>query len=71
MEYVSAIKNDIFPFVTTWMDLPRVYCAELNKSDRKDKPYDFIFMWNLKHKIYRSIDSENMLMVARRERDLE
>lgn len=71
MEYVSAIKNDIFPFVTTWMDLPRVYCAELNKSDRKDKPYDFIFMWNLKHKINRSIDSENMLMVARRERDLE
>lgn len=43
MEYVSAIKNDIFPFVTTWMDLPRVYCAELNKSDRERQAIWFYF----------------------------
>ena len=50
-----------------------MYCAKWNKSDRKRQiPYDFTYMWNLKYKINkwdgnRLIDTENKLMVARRE----
>ena len=36
MEYYSAIKkNEILPFVTTWMDLEGIMLSEI--SQRKDK----------------------------------
>ena len=41
MEYYSAIKkNEIMPFVATWMDLEILYM--------KDKYHDITYMWNLK-----------------------
>ena len=48
------------------MDEPKGYCAKWSKSDRERKqmPYDFIYMWNLKNKINKQnrnklIDTEN------------
>ena len=46
MEYYPAIKkNEILPFVTTWMDLESI---TLNKTSQI--LYDFAYMWNLKNK---------------------
>ena len=36
MEYYSAIKNEILPFVTTWMDLEGFMLSEINQTE-KDK----------------------------------
>ena len=48
-ECYSAIKkNEILPFVTTWMDLEGIN-AKWNKSDRERQIlYDFTYIWNLK-----------------------
>ena len=41
-------KNEIMPFVTTWMDLEIII---LSKSDRERQiSYDVTHMWNLKKK---------------------
>ena len=51
MQYYSAFKkkkkNEILPFVTTWMDLGGIMLSEI--SQRKI-PYDLTYMWNLKTK---------------------
>ena len=53
-------------------DGPRRYYAKCNKSDRKRQiPYDFTHMWNLKIKINkqsrnRRIDAEIRMMAVRR-----
>ena len=45
MEYYSTMKkNEILPFVTTWMDLESIM---LNECQRQI-PFDFTHMWNLK-----------------------
>ena len=45
MEYYSTVKkNEILPFVTTWMDLESIM---LNEYQRQI-PFDFTHMWNLK-----------------------
>ena len=31
MEYYSAIKNEILPFVTTWMDLESIMLSEISQ----------------------------------------
>ena len=31
MEYYSAIKNEIMPFATTWMDLPIIILSEVRQ----------------------------------------
>ena len=77
MEYYSArIKNEILPFVTTWMG-PWEYYAKWNKSDRERQIlYDLTDMWNLKkekkNKISelnpnqnKHLDTENRVVVTR------
>lgn len=36
MEYYSAIKNEIFPFVVTWMDLEDIKLCELSQMDKDE-----------------------------------
>ena len=50
MEYYSAItKNEILPFVVTWMDLESIM-LKCNKLDReKQILYKITYMWNLKN----------------------
>ena len=38
MEYYSAIKNEILPFVATWMDLEGIMLSEISQTE-KDKFY--------------------------------
>ena len=46
VEYYSAIKkNEIMPFITTWV--------QLEKSE-KQIPYDITFMWNPNESIYKT-----------------
>ena len=50
MEYYSAIKkNEILPFVTTWIDLEGIMLTEISQTE-KDIPYNFTYMWDLKNK---------------------
>ena len=51
MEYYSTIKkNEILPFVATWMDLEGIMLSEINKSDRERQIlYNITYMWNLKN----------------------
>ena len=37
-KYYSAIKNEIMPFATTWMDLELIILSEVNQ--RKQISYD-------------------------------
>ena len=44
MEYYSAIqKNEIMPFVATWMDLEITILSEVNQTE-KNKYYDITYM---------------------------
>ena len=36
MEYCSAIKNEIIPFVATWVDLEMIVLSEVRQTE-KDK----------------------------------
>ena len=37
MEYYSAInKNEIMPFVTTWMDLGGITLSEINQTEKEN-----------------------------------
>ena len=50
MEYYSAIKkNDIMPFVPTWMDLESVLQSEVSQKE-KNKYRMLTHIWNLKEK---------------------
>lgn len=44
---LSYKKNDILPFVTTWMDLEGIMLSEMSDRGRQI-PYNFTYMWNLK-----------------------
>ena len=35
MEYYSAIKNEILPFATSWIDLEGIMLNELSKTEYK------------------------------------
>lgn len=49
VEYYSAKKkNEILPFVVTWMALEGINLSEINQT--KKILYDFTFMWGLKSK---------------------
>ena len=50
MEYHSAIKKNILPFVTTWMDLEGIMQREISQTWIRQIPYYFTYMWNLKNK---------------------
>ena len=48
MEYYSAIKkNEIMPFVVTWMDLETVIQSEVKSKREKQISYINTCMWNL------------------------
>ena len=48
MEYYSAIqKNEIMPFIATWMDLEIITLHKLNIE--RQIPYGITYMWNLKY----------------------
>ena len=73
MEYYSAIKkNDIMPFVATWMDQKECN-TEWNKSDREGEiSHDIPYMWiqkrNYTNELTKQKDSHKLrtrLMVAR------
>ena len=51
MEYYSVIrKEEILPFVTTWIDLENIMLSENNSDRKSQEPYDFICMWDIKLK---------------------
>ena len=47
MEYYSAIKNEILPFVATWMDLEAIMLSEISQTERHIL-CDITYIWNLK-----------------------
>ena len=48
MEYYLAMrKNEIWSFVTTWMELEGIMLSEISQSE-KDISYVFTHMWNLR-----------------------
>ena len=50
MEYYSTIiKNELLPFVTTWMVLKSIMLNEISHTE-KDKYSLITCMWNLKNK---------------------
>ena len=52
MEYYLAIKKKTnLPFVTVWVDLENIMLSEISQSGKKQVPYDFIHMWNLRNKL--------------------
>ena len=49
MEYYLAMrKNEIWPFVTTWMELESVMLSEISHTE-KDRYYVFTLMWILRN----------------------
>ena len=49
MEYYSVIeKNQMLPFVVTWMDLDGIRLSEINQIE-KDKYCDITYIWKLKN----------------------
>ena len=51
MEHYSAIKkNEIMPFVATWLQLEIIILSEVSQKERERQiPYDITYMWNLKY----------------------
>ena len=41
-------KNEIWPFVATWMELESIMLSEINHTE-KDMPYVFTLMWILRN----------------------
>ena len=78
MEYYSALKkNEILPFVTTWMDLKGVMLSEIGQTE-KDKYCMFPLtcgVWKLKQiNPYNKTDSrikDNKLVVTSEEKERE
>ena len=49
MGYYSAIKkNEILPFAMTWIELGSIMLSKI--SQKRQIPYDFTHMWNLRKK---------------------
>ena len=49
MEYYSAIKkNEIMPFVATWIELDIIILSEVKSGRERQIPCDISCMWNLK-----------------------
>ena len=48
MKYYSSIKrNEIVPFVETWMDPESVIQSEVNEKEKKQISYISAYTWNL------------------------
>ena len=51
MELYSAMrKEDILPFVTTWMDLEETIPTEISQTEKDQILYNLTYMWTLKKK---------------------
>ena len=51
VEYYSTIKkNEIMPFVATWMDLDIIIASEVKSGRERRISYDIAYMWNLIYK---------------------
>ena len=49
VEFYSAMKkNEILPFVTTWIDVEGITLSEVSQTE-KQMVYYFTYMWNVKH----------------------
>ena len=46
--YYSAIKNEILPFATTWMDLEGIMLSEVKSDRERQILYVITYMWNIK-----------------------
>ena len=46
--YVAMRKNEIWPFVATWMELESVMLSEISQAE-KDRYHMFSFMWILRN----------------------
>ena len=46
MEYYSALKKEILPLVTTWMNLEDTNLSEISQS-QKDKYCMILFIWDI------------------------
>ena len=51
MNYNSAVKKKILPFVPAWMDLESLILSEITPVRERQVPYDFTHMWNPMNKI--------------------
>ena len=50
MEYYLAMrKNEIWPFVATWMELESVMLSEISHNGERQIPYVFTLMWILRN----------------------
>ena len=49
MEYYTAERKKLLPFVTTWMELESIMLSEISRAV-KDIPYDLTYKWNLINK---------------------
>ena len=45
---ILVIKNEIFPFAATWMDLEIIILSEISQKE-KQILYDITYIWNLKY----------------------
>ena len=65
MEYYSAIKkNEILPFVTTWMDLEGIVLSEISQTEKDN--YHVIFLIYRINKKAELMETENRLMMVAR-----
>ena len=45
MEYYSAIKkNEIMPYVATWMDLEMIIISEISQTEKRQIAYDIAYL---------------------------
>ena len=50
MKYYSAIKkNEIMPFVATWIDIEIIILSVVKSERERQIPYDITYMWTLKY----------------------
>lgn len=42
------LKNEILPFIATWMDLEDIKLSEISQAEKDRYWMDFTCMWNLK-----------------------
>ena len=50
IEYYSAIKNEILPLETTWVDLDSIRLSEMSETERQIH-YFITYVWNIKNKM--------------------
>ena len=51
MDYYSAIsKNEIMPFVATWMDLEIILLSEVSQKEKDNTIYHLYVEYKIRHK---------------------